>query len=381
MKAVTYVFVVTLTMIALTSSMAIAQAPVDNRPIIVLRQDDCRANWRTHYAGLGGASGLEYGKQKHIPITWAVITSQTNASNGTTGPLTWAELADYIQTAGGELASHSVTHTQMSSVDAYVSELAPSKAAIEHNVPGSTCKTFIQPGTWGQSPDSADTLHAFMDRFSELDNPIGQAIQANYDQSMGYLAGGWSVGAQYYKYGMARTIQIDHQCYVSIPALQAALDIVADCPGLVCVIMCHGIQETGGTADYEVSADLMKACMDRLAALRDAGTVRLMTFNDAHHTVFSDNLNCIPDPGFEHTNLSTSPIPLWTSQGGATVSPNGGRNGSRCAAICSGGQMNCSAIMLAPGRYELSWYQKQDVGVPGGKPLQVRLMDREPGGQ
>lgn len=69
----------------------------DVRPIIVLRVDDIRSSWRTPFPEFGGLSALEYGKLKRIPITWGVITSQADSGAG----LTWAEIKDYLDTAGG----------------------------------------------------------------------------------------------------------------------------------------------------------------------------------------------------------------------------------------------------------------------------------------
>ncbi len=111
-------------------------------PIVVVRADDIRGTWRTPYIGLGNVSGLTYGKQKNIPMTWAIITSLA-ASPSTN--LTWAELKDYLDNANGEAASHSVTHSEMSSDAAYVSEVVDSKAAIEANLPGYSYTRFFSP--------------------------------------------------------------------------------------------------------------------------------------------------------------------------------------------------------------------------------------------
>lgn len=176
-------FAIWLILIAASAS----SADTDNRPIIVLRSDDCARAWATPFDGLGGVSGLSYGKTKRIPITWAVVTDWATAG---VKSLTWAELSDYISVAGGELASHSRTHAALPTAQDYINELVDSKAAIESHVPGHTCRTFLQPGPWAED--------AYLDRYWELDNPIGQAIKANYAQSQAYLGGGWHVGNKTY---------------------------------------------------------------------------------------------------------------------------------------------------------------------------------------
>ena len=100
----------------LACCLSAAADPPDTRPIVVLRQDDCRITWRTPFPELDGLNALEYGKSKQIPITWAIVSAAQ-------GGLTWAELQDYLDTAGGEPASHSVHHTEMPTTDDYVAEL------------------------------------------------------------------------------------------------------------------------------------------------------------------------------------------------------------------------------------------------------------------
>lgn len=323
-----------------------ASAQVDDRPIVVLRIDDCVTTWLTPYTGLGGVNGLSYGKTKHIPITWAVITSQ--ASAGTS--LTWAQLTDYMSVAGGELASHSANHSPMPSQAAYIDELVASKAAIEANAPGCQCRTFLQPGTWVDD--------AYMDLFPELDNPIGQAVQANYAQSMAYLGGGYSIGNVYYRYGGTPTVNIDAQSNPSIPALNADLDMVAATPGLIYVITGHGVQEQGQKTTYRIGADILKAYMDKLASLRDEGKIRLMSMNDAYQATFSPNLNRVPCPGFELTNPAASTEP-WKLSSGAQIIASGGRSDSKYCSLPVGYAVaSTRAMVIPPGRYELSWYQK-----------------------
>ncbi len=114
-----------------------------------------------------------------------------------------------------------------------------------------------------------------MNSFAKLNNTIGQAIQSTYTQSQAYLGIGWTVGSVYYDYGLCPAYSIDYGGYPSIDAMNATLDIIAATPGVVFVFTCHGVQEVGGTDAQEVPADLLKAFMDKLASLRDAGEIRL----------------------------------------------------------------------------------------------------------
>lgn len=345
----------------------------DNRPVVVLREDDCRASWRTPFDGLGGVSALQYGKQKRIPITWGVITDWATTGNGGYS-LVWSELLDYLQTAGGEAASHSVTHGGAATDASYIDELVKSKAAIEKNLPGYTCTTFLQPGSW--------TGDGYMDRFSCLDNAVGQAIQANYLQSQAYLGGGWRIGNPYYPYGMTNVYSVDYQAYPSIDALQATLDIVGSTPGLRFVITMHGVQESGGTTEYETRADMLKALMDRLASLRDSGQIRLATMNEAYHTIFSDNLNHIPDPGFEVCNPGPlNPRSVWQLSGDAQIKATGGVDNSRYACTNgSGSQIQSGSLILAPGRYLYSWYQRPEPRCPPDEFVRATMTSYGPPG-
>jgi hypothetical protein len=328
----------------------------DDTPIVVLREDDARTTWRVPYAGLGGVSGLEYGKLKHIPITWAVITSATTAG----GPyaLSWTEIKDYLDTAGGEAASHSVTHSPLPNANAYINELINSKSLIELNLPGYACTTFLQPGTW--------TGYAYMDEFSELDNEVGQAIQSHYAQSMAYLGGGWMIGNPFYKYGLSNSYNVDYQSTPSIEAIDVTLDVVAGTPGIIFVISCHGIQETGGTQDYHVPADIMKFLMDKLAALRDLGKIRVVGLGEAFHNCFSSGLNLVPDSGFEYCNpRPANPSGPWICDGDSQIKEHGGIDNSKYASVVETGTgLKGGPLVLPPGRYELSWYQKPEIGYP-----------------
>jgi len=327
----------------------------DNRPIVVLRIDDCSTSWNTSFTGLGGVSGLSYGKSKHIPITWAVISSLASS----VGSLTWAQIKDYLDNAQytdngivyrGEPASHSVTHSSMPSQQDYINEVVNSKAAIQANLPGYQCNTFLQPGTW--------TGNAYMDCFAKLDNPIGQAIQANYAQSMAYIGAGWRIGNTYYPYGTTNLCSIDPQGLPTIPAINAELDIVAATPGLIYVISGHAVQEQGHTVEYSIAADILKATMDKLADLRDQGKLRLMSLNDAFQATFSPDLNRVPDPGFELCNPGVINVPWATYASAQMVSPGGVDDSRYCSVPDGAASIRSTFLTLPPGRYEMNWYQK-----------------------
>ncbi|OFX13139.1 MAG: hypothetical protein A2Z18_02060 [Armatimonadetes bacterium RBG_16_58_9] len=342
----------------------------DDRPIVVVREDDGRGTWRTHFNGLGGMSGLEYGKLKGIPITWGIITSYS--SNLPSSYLTWADLRNYLDSAGGEAASHSCQHAAMASTYAYVNEVANSKALIEENLSGYSCTTFFQPGTW--------LGEAHLDAFSGIDNAIGQGIQANYDQSMAYLGSGWSIGSPYYRYGMTNIYQIDYHRNPTVESMIATLDVAAATPGLIFVVSCHGVQETGDTQTYHVQADLLKAFMDKLADLRDSGKVRLMGLHDAYHAAFSPNLNRIPDSGLEVCTLGQlNQFGPWRISGNVSIAGSGGIDDSKYASVIGDrSDLRSGDLILAPGRYELTWHQKRELGYPANSPLIVSLSNWAP---
>jgi hypothetical protein len=327
----------------------------DDTPIVVLREDDIRPSWRTPFPELDNKSALQYGMEKRIPITWGVVTDFAGTSSG----LSYIELRDYLNAAGGELASHSVKHAAMANADQYIAELVNSKAIIEQNVPGHICRTFLQPGTW--------TGEAYLDLFSELDNSIGQALQATYSQSMAYLGGGWRVGDTYYWYGTTNTGSIDFQSYATVQSVYALLDVIAATPGLVFVFSCHGVQASEATQNYNVQANVLKAFMDKASQLRNENKIRLMGLNDAYNATFSLGLNLIVDPGFQVSDMSalgqTGP---WNTGGGAVIQPNNGVGYSRYALIPPNGRFY-QYMNLTPGRYILRWKQRNE---PGGSTAQ-----------
>lgn len=339
-------FVGTLMLMLMVAQSSGIFADTDNRPIVVLRIDDCSLDWATPFAELDNMSALGYGTLKHIPITWGVITSK--ASSGTS--LTWAQIRSYLDSNGGEPASHSIDHTAKSSQQKYIEEVINSKIEIENNLPGYCCRTFIQPGTW--------TDEAYIDSYSKIDGPIGQAIQATYAQSMAYLGGGYKIGPAYYRHGFTSDFTIDAQANPTISKVNHLLDIVAATPGLVFVIMGHGVQEAGGNQSYRISADVLKATMDKLANLRDQGKIRLMSLDEALRTTLSSDLNRVPDPGFDLDNPSIIQAP-WSIAGSGQMVGTGGVDDSRYCWLPDGASYARSALLcLPPGRYQLEWYQK-----------------------
>lgn len=347
--------------VLIIASLPTCAGAYDDRPIVVFREDDIRSTWRVPFVALGGLTALEYGKLKRIPITWGIITDA--AFNG--WGITWAELEDYLSTAGGEAASHSCSHMAMPSYEAYIAEITNSRRIIEQNLPGRYCTTFLQPGNW--------TGSAYLDQFAELRNPIGQAIQSTYTQSMAYLGNGWSIGNTHYLYGMTNQWSLDYHAQPTTASLNATLDVIAETPGLVFVFSSHGVQEAGNTLSYHVQADLLKAFMDRLADLRDRDKIRLMSLHDACRTTFSPGLNGIPDPGFEHCKPGPlNPVGPWRLYGNASIASSGGLNDSRY--VSTGvpySEVQSAPILVAPGRYELTWWQQSESGYPFPRPLLV----------
>lgn len=194
-----------------------------------------------------------------------------------------------------------------------------------------------------------------MDCFAKLDNPIGQAIQANYSQSMAYLGQGWHIGKPYYKYGLASVFSIDYPNSF-IEKIELVLDTAAQTPGLITIITGHGVQKQGGTGAYAIPADLLKATMDKLADLRDQGKIRLMGIHEAFHTDFSDNLNQLTNSGFD---VGTQDINIgWDLYAATVMVDTGGVNNSRWCMLNSSSNVRSSNLTLPPGRYEISWYQK-----------------------
>lgn len=342
----------------------------DNRPIVVLREDDVRNTWRIPLVGLGGISGLEYGKLKRIPITWGVVTDLSDCGYG----LTYSELRDYMAVSGGEAASHSRRHAEELSDQAYIDELLASKATIEANLPGYSCRTFLQPGSWRGN--------ANFDEFNKLNNTVGQALRTIYSQSLAYLGTCWRVGDVYYRHCMGNTFNIDYHEGATPASVIAVLDLVAETPGSIFIISCHGVQETGGTLTYHVQANTLKATMDKLAELRDQGRVRLMSLDDAYKAQFSPDLNRIPDPGFEHSrSVAGIPIGPWRYDGLTEIKISGGVGNSKYCLVSNTNTTAYANVLLPPGRYELRWWQRLEPDCPVHNYLRIALSMAEPKGQ
>jgi hypothetical protein len=310
-------------------------------------------------------SALEYGKLKRIPITWGVITRDADSGVG----LTWSEIKNYLDIAGGEAASHSVSHVAMSNTQAYIDEVVNSKAIIDARLgPTYTCRTFLQPGVW--------TYEAIFDTFEKFGNAIGQAILSTYEQSMAYLGSGWRVGHTYYNHGTSNLYTIDYKPSLTWLEVQAMLDVAANTPGLIMIIACHGIQASNGTTAYEVRADIMRMFMDKLAELRDQGRVRLMSLHEAFNTTFPLDINRIPNPGFDiRTEGHSDPCVPWYRVN-ATILEDQGRNASRCVRLSNWNSMvQTGWMLLEPGLYELTWYQKCDASSPPNSALQLEVVN------
>jgi len=205
-----------------------------------------------------------------------------------------------------------------------------------------------------------------------LENAIGQAIQSTYAQSMAYFGTAWRVGHTHYPYGTSNLYAIDYTSSLTWLDIQAMLDVAANTPGLIMVIACHGIQASNGTTAYEVRADIMRMFMDTLADLRDQGRVRLMSLDEAFHTAFTMDINRIPNPGFDirTEGYSKPSVPWYLTK--TTILDDPGINGSRCASVVgSGAKVQTGWMLLEPGRYELTWWQKCEPGYPSANSLQL----------
>jgi hypothetical protein len=358
-----------LTALVSTSVLATVGCATENTPMVVVRIDDGRASWRQRFNGLGGMSGLEYGKLKRIPITWAVVTDwASNKPKFNPPPLTWSELIDYVTTAGGELASHSVRHQAEASQADYIREIVQSKAEIEANAPGFLCTTFIQPGVW--------TNEAYLDSFSKLSLPIAQAIQQNYLQSMAYLGSSWLIGNVYYRYGFTSNICLDRSGCPSLSAIRATLDVVAATPGCIFILYGHGVQESGGNNSSEIQADVLKGVMDYLAELRDQGKVRLVSLADACSARIDPRINRLADGSLEVVRPGNdNPVGPVTLEQGAYIDNQAGLENSRCAALPTGSVARVRwRSWLRPGRYRISWWQKLVSGSLNSSSLQVGIV-------
>lgn len=337
----------------------------DNRPIIVLREDDGWVNCRDVFPEFGNKSFLQYAKELEMPITWGVISDRPSAGTS----LSWAEFIDYVTKPDGgqlgELASHSAAHKPLNSLQAYIDDLLRSKAAIQSNTLFA-CNTFIQPGPW---KDDAN-----IDSFSKLDNALGKAIQSNFSQSMAWAMQYSYMGTPAFRYADDASYWID---YINRPVtsdLLKAINFVSQTPGYIYVIGFHGIQSPTNTIDYSVRADLMAALLTRLAELRAAGLIRIASLNDAfNNNQMSPDINRILDPGFElYTPGIDGYVNRWLIKDGDTFVDNVGYNGSKCCRIIPGGTLQ-QRFSIPPGRYKLTWMQKPDIGTALNKGISLNI--------
>lgn len=322
----------------------------DNTPIVILREDDCRLTCKTPFPEFNNKNLLDYGKQLSIPITWGVITSQT--SNNTA--LSWTDLVDYVTNAGGELASHSATHTAMNSEQSYINDLMVSKSDIARNTPF-VCKTFIQPGTW--------TGNAFFDNYSKMNSALAQYIKNCFSQSQLYLDT-FYVGAPILQHGLTCNYDIDYRSRPIITDFLYALDnIIANTPGGVYEICFHGIQSPSipnSLKDpYCTNSDFMAATLQELYNLRQAGKIRLMSINDAYNNnSFTTDVNRVYDPGFEYSKPEIKPYTVvWQAASPGAIVSQLGYNGSKCGYVAPNGSLKQN-FSIPEGRYRLTWLQK-----------------------
>lgn len=326
----------------------------NDTPIVVIRVDDCDSTWLTPLAALDNKSPFDYAKQHRIPITWAIIVDSANA-----GGIPWAKLKEYLDYAGGEPASHSYHHSTINSVQAAASELASSKQAIEQHLPGYACTSFVQPGNWYGD--------AYLASFGSLKNPLGAALQATYDQSMAYVVPGVAAGPVYYRHGLCASTGFDSRWANWTADMTAAtLDAIAASPGSMFVFQLHDV---GANPKIQITVDgaAFRKLVDRLAELRDAGKVQLMSLRDARARSVSQDVNRIGDPGFEATALGLTPAGPWMRTGATSIATSGGVGNSKYAKIPgASSELRSWSIVLGPGNYELSWCQRPEPGSGNG---------------
>lgn len=330
----------------------------DNTPVVIVRVDDCRVDdpstsWRQPRAALDGKSPYQYARDHSIPIVWGIIASWPEKNLC----LSWTELENYIAACGGEVASHSLTHGNPQSVSEACFEITQSRAVIETNLPGRTCHTFIQPGTW-------TTFN--LDRFYELDTSLGQALQSTYKQSRAYMGGGWVVGAAPYRHGLFELTSLDRRGNWTPESLAVLLEVIASTPGAVASFQLHQVNADSAGGSLYTPESIFKQFIDTLNTMRNQGRIRLMPFRDTFELSYDPAINRIPDSGFEKCVLGLGPCGPWFKQGEASIQETGGQGDSQRYCRVAGNEsfVKTGNNVLPPGRYELSWYQKCEVGWP-----------------
>ncbi len=344
--------VLTMHLIAVFCLPALA-APVDDIPVVVLRSDDIRGSWAQVYPELDAKTPLQYGMDKHIPVTWGTIVDLI----GKTNYLSAAQLNEYLSVAGGEIASHSVIHAAMPTNAAYIQELVESKAVLKQMFPVYFKDGFIQPGYWLGDGN--------LNTWPNLYNDIGIVLRSNYKWSGDYLYVAKKMGGVVCPYGMCTDFSLDYPA--SVDSVIMVLNEIAKVPGLVYIFTCHGIQPSNGFT-VDVRANVLEAFMNIAAQLRDEGKIHFVTQAEAIEHPFPANVNCILNGGFE------SGLYWWNIYNGATTVLDG-NSGSATALDLNSVQGSQPAvgttISIRPAKYNLSWYQR--VENTTDSPLDVRL--------
>lgn len=182
----------------------------------------------------------------------------------------------------------------MNSLQEYIDDVMLSISDFQNNTLY-PCNTFLQPGTW--------TGDAFLDSFGKWDSLLGQAIENTFRQSQEYISGVNCLGTRSYMFGNGADYDIDYRSTLVPDDFLKAMDYVAKIPGYIYVIQFHGMQSPTGTLSYHTRTNFMAALLVKLDAMRDDGTIRLLSLNDAYsNNNFSPDINRVYDSGFEYYN-------------------------------------------------------------------------------
>ncbi len=158
------------------------------------------------------------------------------------------------------------------------------------------------------------------------------------------------------------------------------MEVVASTPGAVASFQLHQVNPDMAGGQLYTPESLYKAFIDRLDELRSQGRIRIMPFKDTFGLSCDPYLNAVPDGGFEKCVLGLGPCGPWFKQGNVSLVETGGQgDGLRyCRIGGSTSFVKSGILVMPPGRYEMSWYQKCESGWPGAslKPY-VNLMAPE----
>lgn len=369
----------------------------DTRPRFVLWIDDAIGSsmhdvyedaalegWGAPFAELGGLTPLAYCKALRLPITWAIASANTEAgSNGdaipgagsgyaSMGRLTWDELIDYVNTCGGELASHSVTHTAGGSVvDFYKAELADSKAAIEAAT-GFTVKHFVEPGAWTlTSVAHLGTVGVETDAqaWAKLNSEVYSYMQTLYESSRAYLPGMTSAKAfpLAYRYGTHYGLDLGGASITEAKALNLLKS--ASCSQGMC-FSCYSHIPAPENGSEAVAISIFKAFIDALASYRDQGLLVIASASEAFEFARGQRLNLSPDPNFSGGSF-------WTFYSTAFARNSYAEHYRLDGAAISTSWIS-GQIVLNPGRYTLSWEQKQHTVYTDANHVNVYISNSSP---